>query len=316
MVAVSTLAPSLAAPYDPLSKLRDTRHHGAAAARDVADWLSFLEVANKASRTIDAYERTAARLLLAFPEKRIDEFTDGDLLHVLTQIPRKSRNQHKTHLASFFGWAYKYSRRITENPVDRLPQMAYSPDRVYDIFTEAEGDALCGLPTPDGPLMEILLWGGLRQREACELQVKRLDLDRRQILVVNGAKRSKSRQVPLLARVERAVTELMILEGLGRDDFLWYDRPGGRGPLRRSKPIGHATFDRWWHLRLADAGVRYRRPHLTRHSYASNLRRIGVPVEDLQAFLGHAHAHTTLQTYVHADMGERADRLRALIGED
>ncbi len=66
--------------YDPL---RDSRHRHARAARECADWLSWLDIEGKAPRTLDDYERTAAVLLRMFPAKPLAEITDGDLLHVL-----------------------------------------------------------------------------------------------------------------------------------------------------------------------------------------------------------------------------------------
>src|SRR4051812_34273957 len=85
----------------PLDPLRFVEPKHAAAARDYADWLSWLEVSNKAPRTQDAYKRTVATLLHAFPEKTFAEFTDGDILHILADYPAKSRIQNKAHLSSF-----------------------------------------------------------------------------------------------------------------------------------------------------------------------------------------------------------------------
>lgn len=218
----------------PLDPLRDVRHRDATSARDMGDWLAFLQVSNKAPRTLDSYERTIAALLRAFPDKRFDEFTDGDLLQILATYPAKSRHQNKSHLASFFGWGYKYARRIPANPVDRLPSIKYRPRRAYDIFGDAETEALCALPLPDGPLMTLLFWCGLRRAEARCLTVKRLNFDTRQVVLIDGVKGGKERQVPMLARVEQAVSELVILEGLDRDDHLWYDQPGDKQSRVRS----------------------------------------------------------------------------------
>lgn len=44
--------------YDVL--IHDLRHLDARAASDLADWLAWLEAANKADRTLYAYMRTAA----------------------------------------------------------------------------------------------------------------------------------------------------------------------------------------------------------------------------------------------------------------
>lgn len=298
----------------PLDPLRDVRHREARAARDCADWLAWLKVANKAPRTLEIYERTVAALLRCFPDKAFGDFTDADLLHLLSTYPARSRHLNRSHLASFFGWGYKVDRRIDANPVDRLPQIKYKPQRVYDIFTEAEVEALCALPLPDGPLMGLMFWCGLRRGECRELTVRRLNFDTRQVIVIEGAKGGKGRQVPMLGRVSQALAELVTLEGLNPQDHLWYDQPGdARSALRRVKPIGNTSFSWWWMTRLEQAGVRRRRPHLARHTFATALRAAGMELDEIQVLLGHESIRTTSDTYVHSNAAAIGDRMRELL---
>jgi integrase len=299
----------------PLDPLRFVEPKHAAAARDYADWLSWLKVANKAPRTQDAYKRTVARLLEAFPDKQFDEFTDGDVLLVLAEFPPKSRIQNKAHLNSFFTWGYKWSRRIPSNPVDFVPPIKYVPPRAYDVFTDAETAALCALPPPDGALMHLLFWCGLRRAEARCLTWKRIDFDRHRVILIDGVKGGKDRPVPLMEHTEQALADLGVLEGLNREDHLWYDRPGSSlaPTVRRSAPIANTSFQRWWETRLGHAGVRYRKPHMARHSYATKLRELGVALEDIQTWLGHESIETTRGTYVHTGTEKSADTLRAIV---
>src|SRR5581483_3382583 len=122
----------------------------------------------------------------------------------------------------------------------------------YRVFSEAEVEALCALPAPNGHLMTLLLWTGLRRTEARFLTGKRLDLDRRQVIVKDGAKGAKSRVVPMIQRVEIACAELLTLEGIKPDDYVWATRPGGRGPVRRTVPMSQTSFSggpkhpKWW----------------------------------------------------------------------
>ena len=293
--------------FDPL---RDSRHREARAARELQDWLADLELRNYAARTIDSYERTCAALLRDWPNVAFNEYTDSHVLHTLKRFPAKSRHQNKSAFEGWFKWG-RLTRRIEANPMELVPSIRYKPQRRYDTFTEAEYEALCGLPCPDGPLMTLLLWTGIRRQEARNMAVKRLAFDRRQVVVIEGAKGSKERTVPMLPAVAAAMDELITQEGLNRDDYLWYDRPGGHenAPPRHSKAIGNTSFQRWWERCLDDAGVRYRKPHMTRHSFATTVRRRGVPAEDLQRWLGHSHVSTTLDIYVHADEQDAADRL-------
>ena len=296
-----------------LDPLRDSRHRDAVAARDLSDWLKWLELGNKAARTLDAYERYTAVLLRAFPDKEFADFTDGDLAHVLATFPPKSRHIVKAAFNSWFKWGYK-TRRITGNPVEMLPAMTYKPNRSYDLFTAAESDALCALPSPVGQLMTLMLWTGLRRSEAMFLTGKRLDLGQSQVIVMEGAKGSKTRRVPMIDRVATAASELLTLEGIGPADFVWSVRPGG-GRVKRSQPIGNTSFDRWWRQSLDAANVRHRNPHMTRHSFATRMRELGLPMESIQQRLGHESIRTTSDTYVHSNMGAIGDQMRDLVGD-
>lgn len=296
-----------------LDPLKDSRHRDARSARDLADWLAWLELGNKAARTLDTYERYGAALLRAFPNTAFADFTDGDLAHVLATFPPRSRHIVKAALNSWFKWGYK-TRRIPGNPIDLLPAMTYKANRSYDIYGAAEADALCALPTPDGPLLTLMFWCGLRRTEARMLTGRRLDLAQQQVIVTEGAKGGKSRRVPMTSRVAATCADLLTLEGIGPDDFLWYDRPGGTRRYRRSKPISNSTFDLWWRRTHEAASIWRRNPHMARHTFATRLRELGVPMEDIQQHLGHESLRTTADTYVHSDMADRATRLRDAVG--
>lgn len=297
-----------------LDPLKDSRHRDAVAARDLADWLRWLELGNKAARTLDAYERVCAALLRAFPNTPFAEFTDGDLMHLLATYPAKSRHINKAALNNWFKWGYM-TRRIPGNPVAMLPVIQYRPNRSYDLFTEAEADALCSLPSPDGQLLTLMFWAGLRRAEARFLTGKRLDLERQQILILDGAKGSKTRRVPMIRRVETAALELVTFEGIGPNDYLWYDRPGGTRRVRRLKPIGNTTFDSWWVRCLSLADVRHHKPHMTRHTFATRLRELGLPMEEIQSLLGHESIRTTSDTYVHSNLAAIGDHFREAVGD-
>lgn len=297
--------------FDPL---RDSRHREARAARDMADWLAWLELGNTASRTLDTYERYAAALLRAFPDKAFDEFTDGDLAHALRQHPPLSRHIVKAALNNWFKWGYR-TRRIPGNPVDLLPPIRYKPNRVYDVFADAEVEAMCGLPTPDGELNTILFWTGIRRTEARLLTGRRLNLDRQQVIVVEGAKGSKPRQVAMVERVRIAAAQLLLLEGINDSDYVWATRPGGGRLVRRDKPIGNSSFDRWWQRCLDEAGVRHRNPHMARHTLATRLYKLGMKDKEIQRILGHESSQTTQDTYIHVQDVAVDDRFRELVGD-
>ena len=280
--------------------LRDSRHRDARAARECADWLSWLELEGKAPRTLDDYERTVAVLLRMFPAKQLVDITDGDLTHVLRSFPAASRRVRRAALSSFFQWA-KITRRITDNPLEMVPKQKQTGQRVTDVFTDAERTLLESLPAPDGQLFTILFWAGLRKGEARRLLRRHLNLDRAELVIYRG-KGDKDRAVPMHPVVQAAVADLDLLERLGAGDHVWYSRPGGGKHIERSRPIGEGTFHRWYVRCLDAAGVHYRNPHTTRHTFATRCLRAGIPVERVSLLMGHTSIRTTFDLYGHLDL--------------
>jgi integrase len=102
---------------------------------------------------------------------------------------------------------------------------------------------------------------------------------------------------------QQAVNDLLFMEHLEPNEYLWYIRPGG-GRLQCSTPIGKGSFAVWWSRCLAEAGVRYRNPHTARHTFATRWLRRGGRLETLSLVMGHANIATTHTLYAHLDTSD------------
>ena len=109
----------------------------------------------------------------------------------------------------------------------------------------------------------------------------------------------------MTARLRQGVEELLLFERLEPQAHLWYTRPGG-GKVSRSRGLGAGSFDRWWRRSLAAAGVRYRNPHTTRHTFATRWLRRGGRLETLSRAMGHESIRTTFDLYGHLDTSDVA----------
>jgi integrase/recombinase XerD len=307
---------------------------------DVKAWLDWMELGGAADRTLDQYERDLAKLCTYFPDKPLPEITDADLTVVLNTYPKPSRRVRKESMRSFFKWAIR-TRRVQSNPCDFLPEIKRTPQRYIDVFTEAEVDDLATLPVVDSALMMILVEAGLRKAEARALQVRRIKValsegvsDIPQIatgvrgshpqdspsesageLVVIRGKGGKDRVIPIGHRLADTLAELLLLEPMEPQDFLWYSRPGGGRSISRARQIGDGSFDRWWKRCLDTAGVRYRNPHTARHTFATRWLRRGGRLETLSLVMGHASIQTTADLYAHLDTRDIAADV-AVIGKE
>lgn len=235
-----------------------------------------------AERTLDQYERDLARACVLFPDRTLETLTPGDVLQVLMGFPAGSRKRARAALASFFGWAVLWGH-VDRNPMDRVPRPKQPPARWVDVFTDAEVAALTSVPDlRDGALMAVLLDAGLRKGEARRLQAGRCLLEERRLAVVGG-KGGKDRVVPMSEQLTGVLVDLFLLEGMAADSFLWYSTKGNQARTRarvmRGTPIGEGTFHRWWARCLEQAGVPYRKPHTTRHTFATRWLRRGGRME-------------------------------------
>jgi len=145
----------------------------------------------------------------------------------------------------------------------------------------------------DRAILEIMYGSGLRVGEVCSLEVDRIDLPRRRVLV--HGKGSKERDLPLSAPAVLALEDYL---RLGRREFT-RERGGSAFYNRRRKPMTprdvRAMVEKYRETVLPDRRLS---PHTLRHSFATHLLEGGADIRAVQELLGHASLATT-QRYTH-----------------
>lgn len=271
-------------------------------------WLKWLDLSGCSPSTIYGYRRISQILIDRFPELALSQFTDEHIIGVIEEANPASRQSRRGAFSNFFGWAAR-TKRIDGDPMRHVPTYKATIKPEIDCFTEAEQEALCALPGADGVLMALLLGTGLRRNEAVKLTVQRVDLDHAEIHVIEGAKGGYPRVVPISSALSGLLAEYIESEGLSDGDVLWYCRPGGTPDRRHDRPISFGAWEKWWRRCLDDAGVRYRKPHTSRHTYATEWRRRGITIDDVSDLLGHADTKTTKRVYCHTNAQDVRRRL-------
>lgn len=297
--------------FDPT---KDKSYAATRLGRSVVDFLAWMELGGTADRTLDQYERDLSRLCKLFPQKELAEITDGDLALLAKRFRPGERRVRVAALRSFFRWA-KQTRRISDNPTDYLPSIKQRPQRVIDVFTEPEIDALLALEIIDAVPLAILLDAGLRKAEARALRFQHCSPESGQVVVLNG-KGGRDRIIPMSARLRMLLADLALQEGLQRGDHIFYatrgNRYGCKQTILRDRQIGEGTFARWWRACLTRAGVRYRTPHTARHTFSTRWRQRGLAIDELQILLGHSSIRTTSDLYVHTKVADVAEHMRLI----
>lgn len=214
--------------------------------------------------------------------------------------------------------------RIRTNPCEGidLPTVGKKPERfLSDVEVKA---ILAQLEGQDRLMVEFDYETGLRWGEVAGLHVKRLDLTRKVVHVVEVATRSGAvkghpkskssyRTVPVPEKVAKQLKEH--IKGKGPDDLVFTADPDGARAAPGSKLM--LDYTNWrrrvWVDAVKDSGVKAPLPtfHDLRHSYVSRLIAAGADVLTVKAKAGHESLLTT-QRYAHTAPGAD-DRIRAIL---
>ncbi len=134
----------------------------------------------------------------------------------------------------------------------------------------------------NGLLLKTLLLTGARVSEFVSLKVEDLFFDELMILIEKG-KGGKSRYVPILPELAQ---ELKTHLGSQKTGYVFESNRHTKFTARRIQQIVKETADR--------AGIIKKvHPHLLRHTVATFLLEKGMPLEQIQKFLGHSKIETT-----------------------
>jgi integrase/recombinase XerD len=286
--------------------LRDKSYQLTRLGPAVTEFLAWKRLDGAAERTLDQYERDLSRACVLYPDRTIETLTSADLVHVVASFPQRSQKRARAAFASMYRWAVLWEK-VDRNPLDRVPRPIQPPGRYVEVFTGAEVAALTSLDLRDAALMAVLFDAGLRKAEARHLQQRHCLLEQRQLVVVGG-KGGKDRVVPMTGRLAGLLADLALTDGLDPDDYVWYSLRGNQRnkTVLHAKAIGEGTFHRWWARCIEAAEVAYRKPHTTRHTFATHWLKQGGRMETLSRVMGHTSIATTVDLYGHLDLSDVA----------
>jgi site-specific recombinase XerD len=316
-VALLTLAQARAILADPM---RDMRYLETRLGPLVAAYIAWKKLGRIAKTTIDTYERRLARLAVALPPGvGIAELDVAELSLYLNTVPPDSWQHDRTIINGFVEWAIEFDHRSAKNPVKRLPKMQPGPKRTIKVFTEREIDAIIAAsrfmddPVRDRARAQLLFDSGCRKAEVRMLQHRGIDPAKKTITVIG--KGDKERDIPVHGdfwlAYERSLFEpIPRLDRLPEpDDYFWFPmRVAGvyKGRERQvtkaypDRPMGQRAMHDWWERLVGHSDVNYRKPHTTRHTYATAaLEASDGDLYGVQQLLGHASVRTT-ELYLHA----------------
>lgn len=279
----------------------------------IDDYLGHLAVERGASpNTLAAYGRDLGEYRAFLDTRGIDDpdrISRDDVTAYIAMLRKRglAPSSVERKVASVKG-LHKFLVRegITENhPTARLP-LPKVPERLPDVVSMEQAEALLSQPFADSPLglrdralLEVLYGCGLRVSELTALDLGDLDLAEGFVRVFG--KGSKERLVPVGGMASHALEAYM---RRGRpflrpkrsvssaDAALFVGARGGR--------LSRQSVFRIVREHGARVGLDGLHPHTLRHSFATHLLEGGADLRALQEMLGHADISTT-QVYTHVD---------------
>jgi integrase len=183
--------------------------------------------------TEKAYLAWVRRLVAACGRRHPIDLKRHEVVTFLSRLATREGVSASTQIQASCALSFLFREVLGRTVGEGLPRARpRGPRRVPGVLSHQEVEGVLAMLRGPSRLMAALLYGsGLRLGECCRLQVRDLDLDRRQILV-RGGKGAKDRTTPLPVRlVEPLRRHLARIRRIDLED-------ARQGVWRRSPPCG------------------------------------------------------------------------------
>lgn len=204
-------------------------------------------------------------------------------------------------LSAIFNYCVSYYD-LSSNPVRKAGGMGKAKADEMQFLTINEFEEFIK-GVSDNPRSEIafkvLFWTGIRLGELLALTYKDIDFDNNTIHITKSFQRIKQKDIITAPKTPRSVRDITIPETLKNELLYYVNRLYG---VTENQRIFQFTKSRLEHelLRgIKNSGIKKIRIHDFRHSHATALIEMGVPILEVRDRLGHEKVETTLNTYGH-----------------
>ncbi|MGM9602558.1 MAG: tyrosine-type recombinase/integrase [Faecousia sp.] len=245
------------------------------------------------------------KILPFFKDLPINEITPAHVRKWQAELLAKEKSQTyiktiNNQLSAIFNYACRYYK-LPENPARVAGSVGKKKAAEMHFWTAEQFNTFI-VHVPKMPArvgLSVLFWTGLRIGELLALAPEDIDLDAHTLSVTKSFQTIDGREVVTEPKTPRSRRVLQLPPKLCEElrqymDALYEPQPGDRlFPFTKS----------YFHQQMAKgceaSGIEKIRLHDLRHSHASLLINMGVPILMVSERLGHEDVETTLRTYGH-----------------
>jgi len=256
----------------------------------IRSFISYLKGKRYSESTVKTYFTFIADFLDFTNDISIENLTNRDVERFIEDvfIPRSySISTHRQFISALKLFIIFYPNNKIENLILTRPHRSkflpsvLSKEEIIDILR-------CTKNLKHRAILAIIYSAGLRIGELLNLQLKHIDVDRRQIIIKNSKGR-KDRNVILA----ESVIPLMLNYVQTYNPIIFFSE--GRPSKKYSAESIRAFLKRSCKIANISKNVT---PHTLRHSYATHLLENGIDLRYIQELLGHSKPETTM-LYTH-----------------
>lgn len=253
-----------------------------------------LIVDGKSQNTVKQYIRTCRKLHEVIG-KPYTEMNAYDVRFFLAKemergVKDQTRENQRANLSAFFQWM-TIEEIIPKNPVAQVKPIKCHKE-IKKAFSDVEIDALRSAceSLKERALVEFLLSTGVRVNEIATMTVQDINKETLSVHVVHG----KGNKERLTYTTAVAMKHLLayIHDRKEDGDMLFYNK--------NHDPLGTDGIRHILNTIAQRAGVENVHPHRFRRTFATNLSRRGMPLQEIQILMGHSNTNTTM-TYIATD---------------
>ena len=309
-------------------KLRDferDREDGLCLGREytVGEWGPiFLENHKHSIRpvTYESYKYTLRHIVRVLGDKKLNEVMPIHVDQFLQGLREEgfsdaTISQARGLLFMLFQGAISNCIAKQRNPVAFAQKMRKRPAAEKDVYTVEEVRRLFNeLPNDRiGNSVRLMLGTGLRTQELLALRPKHILEDGSAVIVEQAVSMVRGtvvvstpksydsyRTVPIPAEIRPYAVALRQTDA----DYIW-------SVARNDMPCSPSTFRSAYSRTIQKVGIRYISAHGLRHTYVTTLQSMGVPIETIQALVGHSTALMT-KHYLHVQDPVRQEAVAKL----